>query len=186
MSSYKLHYVERAYGRRSERTTRLEDAKDERRLSRRLAEVQLGQLHEVVLQLSKNCFEIKKLCLTVVVSALVLISTLSSDSGHAGLDPAHFAGAGIVILFFYLLDCQSYFYQEKLRAKMEDIIRNYLDGTNEAPPGRIFVLGVPVKDRGGLGSRVGHALFNASMLFYLLLGAIDLAVFCLYECKYIG
>src|SRR5690349_3446858 len=75
--------------------------------------IQLDQLHKVVLELSKNCFELKKLCVTVLGSAAVLICTLTQSQ----LDMALFVGTSLVILFFYIADCQSYFYQEKIRIR---------------------------------------------------------------------
>lgn len=75
----------------------------------------IDQLHALVLELSKNCFELKKLCATILVSGSVLIATFTDKR----LDYAFFGAGAIVILFFWILDSQSYYYQDKLRAVMK-------------------------------------------------------------------
>jgi hypothetical protein len=79
--------------------------------------LQIDQLHKVVLELAKNWFELKKLCITVLVSAATLIAVFTTQK----LDAALFVGCGIIVLFFYVADAQSYYYQEKIRIRMREL-----------------------------------------------------------------
>ena len=134
-----------------------------------LERMQIDQLHEVVLQLSKNCFEIKKLCLTVLVSALVIISGFTSRQ----LDLSVFLGAAAVVAFFYLLDAQSYYYQRKIRLRMRDLVSNGRPG--------VVCIGMPVGQTSTAKRDVAwRALFNASMLFYVVLVVCDAILLLLY------
>jgi hypothetical protein len=122
-----------------------------------LDKTDIDQLHKAVLQISSNCFELKKLCATVLVSAGTLISTFLG--WH--LNQALLGGGFIVTAFFWVLDAQSFYYQRKLRDRM-DLLNNNIRG------------------RGGMqgsiasGLRVGkwRSMFNESMAFYLILALI--------------
>lgn len=73
----------------------------------------IHQLHEAVSNFSKQSFDIKKLWITVEVSVVTLLFSLKVH------DPKVIVFImAIVLLFFYLLDCMTYYYQDKLREKM--------------------------------------------------------------------
>jgi hypothetical protein len=131
-----------------------------------LARLSIDQLHEVVLQLSGNCFETKKLCATIIVSATTLVATFLNKQ----LDASLFWGGGFIALFFWLLDAQSYYYQDKLRAHMKILAKGL--ALRQALKLTIQGVGMPLTDRREQWSprrRALHAAFNASMIFYLLL-----------------
>lgn len=135
---------------------------------------QLDQLHAVVLQFSRNCFEIKKLCLTILVSASVFIVSMTAKQLNAWL----FIGAAVVILFFYFLDVQSYFYQEKLRIVMKRIAESMI--TRHTQQIEIDGAGVLLTPERLAIHRLRHASFNSSMWFYGCLILLDLVGFLLY------
>lgn len=146
----------------------------ERNFQDEFDQLQLGQLHAVVLQLSKNCFEIKKICLTVLVSSMVLIASFTEKR----LDFSLFIGAILVIGFFYILDAQSYFYQEKIRVRIAEI-SNAMWHRN-TPQLDISGFGIPLSEARIRANRLRRAFFNASMWFYGALLLIDIAVLALY------
>jgi hypothetical protein len=127
----------------------------------------IEQLHKVVLQLSSNCFELKKLCATILISAATLFATFSGWR----LNYSIFNSGFVVTLFFWILDAQSYYYQEKLRSRMkilaERILRRRSSGSHLEIDGVGAVL---TEQRENLKyyQRVLHSLFNKSMVFYWL------------------
>ena len=81
----------------------------------------IHQLHEAVSNFSKQSFDIKKLWITVEVSAITLMMSLKVKD-FKFIVMVSFA----VLIFFYLLDSMTYYYQDKLRegiAKEQNAIR---------------------------------------------------------------
>lgn len=81
----------------------------------------IHQLHEAVSNFSKQSFDIKKLWITVEVSAITLMKTLNVEDIKF-IVMVSFA----ILIFFYLLDSMTYYYQDKLResiAKEQNSIR---------------------------------------------------------------
>lgn len=136
---------------------------------------QIDQLHEVVLNLSKNCFEIKKLCLAVLSSGLLFINFFTSKN----IDLSHFIAGAIIISFFYLLDVQCFFYQVKIRIRMQEIV----DALVKRSISQIVVIGfgIPLSKYRLHSNRLFHSCFNSSMLFYWMLGLLDLLLFILHK-----
>lgn len=128
---------------------------------------EIEQLHRLVLQLSKNCFEIKKLCATVIISVSVLITTFTQQQ----IDYALFAGSEIVVVFFYLLDAQSYFYQRKARFRMTHVAESILEKRGEILT--IHGVGMPLSSSKSKNTGIIKSLFNSSMLFYFFLTVIN-------------
>jgi len=138
-----------------------------------LAASEIEQLHQLVLQLSKNCFEIKKLCATLLVSVGVFLAGFTPTR----LDPSLFAGAGAVIICFYVLDVQSYYYQRKVRAQMRKIAQG-ISGQAIMVSG----VGMPLEGTPGSGrSEYLRAFLNASMWFYVFLAGLDILVVVLWQ-----
>jgi len=77
----------------------------------------LVQLHNATLKASDTCFEIKKLCATVVVPTGTLVALLSGGR----LNLAVFVSALLVVFCFWIADANGYYYQRKLRAKMSAV-----------------------------------------------------------------
>jgi hypothetical protein len=139
----------------------------------------IDQLHKAVLQFSANCFEVKKLCATVLLAALTLIVTFTNKQ----LDYAVFVGALLTIAFFWVLDAQSYYYQDKIRARMKDIAQELAQNAGDA----VLVDGVGMPMPAGRENltqrkRLRIAFFNASMYYYLILVIIAVVLFVAFEC----
>ena len=139
-----------------------------------LDKLQIEQLHQVVLRLSANSFEIKKLCITVIVSASVLVASFTDRQ----LDSSIFLAAAIIIAFFYMLDVQVYYYQQKIRIRMKVINdrmmqRHFSSVDTEG-------VGMPFTEQRSQFRRLWHAFFNASMWPYAALVSVDIILFVLY------
>lgn len=76
--------------------------------------IEVNQLHNATLQLSKQSFDIKKICVTVNVSVLsYMVSIKHSFIMCVGV-------LFCITFFFYLVDVMTYFYQRRLRKAMND------------------------------------------------------------------
>lgn len=135
----------------------------------------IDQLHKALLQISNNCFEIKKLCITVLVSSLVFITTFTSKKINSSI----FIGAATVILFFWLLDSQSYFIQEKIRESMKDILKQVVARHDKS----IVVngVGLPLNENRNSETRLIRSLFNSSMNFYYLLMLLNFILWTIHK-----
>lgn len=143
----------------------------------------IDQLHEAVLQLSSNCFELKKLCTLLLVSAGTLIAAFTDDK----LDPSMFVAGVVITIFFWLLDSQSYYYQEKIRACMKTLA----EGLAERHDTTVELLGVGMplseeRENWGPLRRSVHAALNPSMAFYGILAGIMVGLMCLLRRGLIG
>ncbi|MEG0483149.1 MAG: hypothetical protein RR569_08585, partial [Acinetobacter sp.] len=76
----------------------------------------VDQLHNAVAQISNFCFEIKKFFITTLFVVLTFILTFTNKS----LDIAIFITTYIISFCFWFLDATAYFYQVKLRAKIDN------------------------------------------------------------------
>jgi hypothetical protein len=139
---------------------------DETDLADDLDKEQLTQLHNATLKASDTCFELKKLCATVLVPTGTLVAVFANKK----LDAAVFIAGFLVIGAFWLADSSAYYYQRKLRSAMTPIWRrraaraqNYDYVPNTLAVG-------PLK-----------AAFNGSMFFYLILATLVLFGFVLLE-----
>lgn len=125
----------------------------------------LGQLHAATLKASDSCFELKKLCATVLIPTGTLVALFSERR----LGPAVFVAGFLVIVFFWLADAVGYYYQRKLRVAMGAIWLRRSERCDETwtPPSTASTS--PIR-----------AAFNGSMYFYLLLTIPVLAGLLLY------
>jgi hypothetical protein len=137
-----------------------EDDMPDDELRDELDKASIDQLHKAVLQISGKCFKIKKLCVTVLISAATLLATFTDKK----LDLSLFVGGLIGVSFFWLLDAQNYYYQEKLRARMkklgEDIASRHL------PHLRVDGIGMPLSEKreAALGTHLAPAFLEKRAL----------------------
>lgn len=115
----------------------------------------LEQLHAATLKASDSCFEIKKLCATVLVPTGTLVAIFSGRQ----LGTAVFVAGLLAVALFWLADSVGFYYQRKLRSVMNSVWERRAERCEEAWE-------APNTPRvGPLGSA-----FNRSMTFYALLG----------------
>lgn len=119
---------------------------------------QLDQLHAATLKAADSCFELKKLCATVLVPAGVLVATFSDKK----LNPAVFVTGFVIIFAFWVADAFSFYYQRRLRVLMKDI---WIRRAARCAEGYRHIQEV---------APVGwfRAAFNTSMIYYLLLALV--------------
>ncbi len=131
----------------------------------------VDQIHGAVLQISSFCFEIKKLCVATLFIALTFIIKFTGDN----LDSVIFKSSYCMILSFWFLDSVAYYYQVKLRGKMQSKFEEILDRDNGKKLTNHNGESIINKKRieGSLGSRIFKAGINHSMWLYLLLMIIS-------------
>ncbi|GAB3791328.1 hypothetical protein [Nocardioides ungokensis] len=138
---------------------------------------QIDQLHAATLQVSGNCFELKKLCATVLIAAGTLIVTLSDRD----LNQALFVGGLVVVLVFWTADAQSYYIQAKLRARMKELQLVRIGRVNGLATYDADGVGLPIDVAPARGHRIIHAFVNASMLYYALVALAILGTWLTYR-----
>ena len=122
------------------------------------------QLHAFTLQMSGNCFELKKLCATVLVGAGTLISALAH-----GVDLSIFAAGLCVTAVFWAADSQSYYLQSKARIKMRALQHSRTARHTTLKSYQADGVGLPVRAKMSNRRSIIQSFLNASMLYYLLI-----------------
>lgn len=133
---------------------------------------QLDQLHAASLKATDSCFELKKLCATVLVPAGVLVATFSDKK----LNPAVFVAGLMIIVAFWIADAFSFYYQRRLRVLMKEI---WIRRADRCPEHYRHVQEV---------APVGwfRAAFNSSMVYYLLLAFVVAVALATYSFGLLG
>ena len=125
---------------------------------------QIDQLHNATLNISKQCFEIKKLCLTIELTALTFTLNFTSNTYDCCL---FIAFLGLIIpLIFWILDSLTYYYQDVLRYRMLEI-ENVVRKKNNLPKEKN-------RHKRSTCCRLYHSAFNRSQILYCILGISDL------------
>ncbi|MQM30540.1 MAG: hypothetical protein CRU78_08395 [Candidatus Accumulibacter phosphatis] len=117
------------------------------------------QLHEATLQISKSCFEFKKICVGLIGAALAILVKLTGNQ----IDHSYFIIPLLICFGFWVADFSAYYFQRKTRIAMNKKLkaiaqRNSID--NYQPEH----LDVSWRD----------AAFNHSMSLYYALAALGL------------
>jgi hypothetical protein len=141
--------------------------------------MEIDQLHEVVVKLSENCFDLKKFCTTVLISVCTFITMFTSKR----VDLSLFVAGFLIVVLFYLLDVQSYYYQERLRIRMLAIANQMAERNNAQ---KLVGVGMPLSEDRLQKNHIHRALFNNSMWFYGVLALLDVFLALLYVCGFIG
>ena len=132
--------------------------------------VMAEQMHAAALQISKTCFDLKKLCVTFLGASMVFLIKLTDNTvGHS-----LFAVGLILIAGFLISDATAYFYQRSLRVKINAKLRELSQRNNGSGSDDVTKVGA-------LG-----ALFNASMALYYVLAILYLVGWIGYGRGWIG
>jgi hypothetical protein len=140
----------------------------------------IAQLHTMLLHISGNCFALKKLCATVLAGVETLLITITDHR----LDPSLFVAGILITLAFWILDAQSYYYQEKLRDRMKQLA-NEMAARCEPPLAVVSGIGMPVSNRGSTAvtaKRILWSCLNPSMTFYMIVTVLIVITTVLYHC----
>jgi hypothetical protein len=122
----------------------------------------MEQLHAATLKASDLCYEMKKLCATVLAPVAAVVTVLNDRRPNILL----FVVGLLVVVAFWMADTVGFFYQRRLRAQMSLVWKRRAarcDGDEE------FV--VPVVEE----VTVIRAAFDASMIFYLIMSIVIVA-----------
>lgn len=89
----------------------------------------IKQLHEATLQISKSCFEFKKICVGLIGAALAILVKITDSQ----LDHSYFSIPLLICFGFWIADFSAYYYQRKTRIAMNKKMiaiadRNSVDG----------------------------------------------------------
>lgn len=131
---------------------------------------EIDQLHNAVLQMSKSCFEYKKICVGLLGAAIALIVKFSDEP----LTNTLFVIAIAIVISFWLADSTAYYYQTATRKRMNNI-RLEIAERNE-------IDNYTVKN---LKLSVVSSLFNGSMILYYSMVALILLGWAIFHgtCK---
>ena len=119
---------------------------------------QLDFLDGATSKASDSCFELKKLCATVLAPTVTVVTILTNKK----LDLSVFVVGILVIVAFWLADSVGYYYQKKTRHKMDDVWARLADRCDD----KGYSSMVPAKTEEPTWS---GAAFNVSMAYYALL-----------------
>jgi hypothetical protein len=137
---------------------------------------QIDQLHAATLQVSGNCFELKKLCATVLVAAGTLVASFTDRK----LDSSVFVAGLLITVLFWAADSQSYFIQAKMRIRMQKLQERRVSRVASLSGYASNGVGLAAPRVRGRVSAVFRSFANASMLFYFMIAFIIVACWMLF------
>ena len=128
------------------------------------------QMHAAALQISKTCFDFKKLCVTFLgVSMAFLIKFTSSKIDHS-----LFIIGLILIVGFWISDATAYYYQRKLRHLIDSRFKEIAIRNN-----KLYDLDASIPS-------VQQSMFNSSMWLYYILFILFVGGWATYFLRWIG
>ncbi len=123
--------------------------------------VEVEQLHSATIEISKNCFEYKKLCVSLLGVGAALIIKFSADP----FTNVNFGVALLICIGFWLADSTAFYYQRSLRMAMNNRLTQIAS--------RNGVEGYTTKN---ITVSKFQSLFNSSMtLYYALITILALS-----------
>ncbi|CAM3413284.1 hypothetical protein [Flavobacterium chungbukense] len=131
----------------------------------------IDQLHTATNFFASTSTELKKLYFTLIAIAIPTLIKLSQDS----LDKSLFISIFTLTILFWLLDSYTYFYQDKLREKMNILFnqikkRNTVINEKDESNNKEIIIETNRTSKG----RIWRSLFNNSMLLYLFMFTITI------------
>jgi hypothetical protein len=134
----------------------------------------INQLHAAVLQVSQTCYDIKKLCATIISSAVAVVVGLARVQTDVKIGYSSLLVGAAISAFFWFLDVQYYLLQTKMRLRMKELADDIAKRN-----GFMLILdgvGMPVAAKINQANLVRKSAFNSSMMFYHLLILIFVAL----------
>lgn len=119
--------------------------------------VEVEQLHSATIEISKNCFEYKKLCVSLLGVGAALIIKFFTEP----FTSVNFGVALLICVGFWLADSTAFYYQRSLRMAMNNRMNQIAS--------RNGVENYATKD---ITASKLQSLFNSSMTLYYALIAI--------------
>ena len=128
------------------------------------------QMHAAALQISKACFDLKKLCVSVLGASMALLIKFTDEN----MDHSLFVVSIILVLGFWISDATGYFYQKTLRNKIDDRFKAIAERNGSDHP------------EAASSPTLRVALFNGSMCLYYVLLALLLGAWFTFSRDWIG
>ncbi|WOE41987.1 hypothetical protein [Acinetobacter chinensis] len=138
---------------------------------------QIDQLHNATLQFSNFCFEIKKTCIATIFIVLTFVVTFTNKE----LDLSIFIISYITVICFWLLDSTAYFYQVKLRTMMNRKFSTVLTLSGQTPENDAAI--EDSRSNESIPKKLFSSSFNASMILYYILLALNTLGLILFLCN---
>tara|TARA_Y100001951_G_C11272629_1_gene259787 strand:+ start:301 stop:747 length:447 start_codon:yes stop_codon:yes gene_type:complete len=131
----------------------------------------VNQLHEATLQISKSCFEFKKICVGLIGAALAVLVKITDNQ----IDHSYFSIPLLICFGFWVADFSAYYFQRKTRIAMNKKIiaiaeRNSISGYQSE----------------SLTASWCRAAFNHSMSLYYALAVLGVIGWLAYIIDWIG
>ncbi len=143
----------------------------------------IDQLHTATLNFSTTSLELKKLLFVLIGIAVPSIIKLAGDK----LDISLFVTVYLLGLTFWFLDSFTYFYQEKLREKMDKHFSNLKTRNTE-----VLILTGNINEEFTLennrtsSDRIKRSITNPSVRLYMFVVGLNTIAFILYLTEIIG
>jgi hypothetical protein len=142
----------------------------------------IDQLHNSTLNFSKASLEIKKLLFVLFSIAIPVLIQVSDNK----IDMSLFVSMYVCIILFWILDAFTYYYQEKLREKMDRVFLE-IKKRNNCDYGLVNQNGVTIEKSRSKKGRLFRSLFNSSsLIMYPLLLIINTVGLILYKLELIA
>lgn len=121
------------------------------------------------MQFGNKCLEIKKVFATLILGTITFAIKFNGDN----IDYKILGIAMIIILMFWMLDADSYYYQEKLRRTMTQRM-------NEIRAGRklqsIYGVGMPIDKSRSESTMRARSFLNQSQIIYMISAVIIIII----------
>ena len=124
------------------------------------------QLHHAVLHISKTCFDLKKLCVTILGLVMVFLTKINNNMFTSSI----FIVGITLSIGFWVSDATAYYYQRRLRKRIKQHFQN-------------------ITQRNGGKKESIHkeacfisSMFNLSMIIYYLLLILFVGGWIVYAC----
>lgn len=134
----------------------------------------INQLHAAVLQVSQTCYDIKKLCATIISSAVAVVVGLARVQTDVKVGYSLFLVGAAISAFFWFLDGQYYLLQTKMRLRMKELADDIAKRN-----GLMLIVdgvGMPIIAKSKKTNLIRQSAFNNSMMFYHLLIILFIAL----------
>lgn len=119
--------------------------------------IEIQQLHESTLQISKSCFEFKKLCVGLIGAAIAVLVNLSGNEINHSL----FFIPLLICFGFWIADFTAYYYQRSTRAVMNGKLSSIAQRHS-----------IDNFQRNNVSTNWFNSAFNLSMSLYYVLGLL--------------
>jgi hypothetical protein len=143
---------------------------DEKSFQNTLDQNSINQLHAAVLQVSQTCYDIKKLCATIIGSVVAGVVGLAQVQPDVRISYPFFLVGVAISTFFWFLDAQNYLLQRRMRERMKELSDNIARRSGFMM--LVDGVGMPISSNSKKTNALIKSTFNSSMIFYYLLTSI--------------